>query len=702
MDMKSRGYGGNILHLKLSTLDYEVIPTEKYAQWGGGNGLGTALFWDYCEDKTITDGRDEKNVVVLSTSPLCGTAAPSAGGRCEIVGVACGQYPVSWFSRSNIGGRLSSMMKYAGWDAIMVSGKAPRPVWIEIENSRVVYHDAGDLWGKNAKETQLTLFSRLDKKNAGWGWQPLPGKDDGIGYTTQRPAIVCIAPTGENRSVHATLVHDAGNISGQGGFGAVFGFKNLKAISVIGTGSIKAADPIRLTQARFRVKERYASDTSNPQLYHWGLLGNPHAINAAAAMKNSRRQACAGCLMGCRVRFDTGYGNETKCQNSSWYMHYAQHYTHGDEEKVIDTALRVGDYCNTMGINSYSFETSVRWLEGLWHKGLLGPGKKIHTELDFSMLGSWPFAKALIDAFAYRTDIGALFAEGIVQGAIKAGFEEDWRNGVLDHPYWGIADHGYDSRAEVEWGFGSIMTDRDINSHDFNALYWGATMNALEGVPPLIEADEVVNIIADKLKPYVDGPECMDFSDDNIYSDAVMNLTRWYIHYNRFWKNTALFCDLRWGDLFDTNAPDNIGATADPEVGEQVYWNAVTGDGISFVEGMKKGHRLFVLHNAIWALQGRRKEMVQFADYIYDKKLDHTHYPFFMWTGRDENGTWRYMDLMHRSLDRDRFEEWKSRFYQAEGLDPATGWPTKKTLKALQLDFAIEELETHGKLVKEA
>jgi aldehyde:ferredoxin oxidoreductase len=87
------GYAGKILHLKLSELAYEVIPTEKYREWGGGHGMGAALFWDYCEDKTIRDGRDPKNVCIVAASPFSGTPTPSAGGRCEVVGVGVGFNP---------------------------------------------------------------------------------------------------------------------------------------------------------------------------------------------------------------------------------------------------------------------------------------------------------------------------------------------------------------------------------------------------------------------------------------------------------------------------------------------------------------------------------------------------------------------------------------------------------------------------------
>ena len=248
-------------------------------------------------------------------------------------------------------------------------------------------------------------------------------------------------------------------------------------------------------------------------------------------------------------------------------------------------------------------------------------------------------------------------------------------------------------------GFGSIMGDRDVNSHDFNPIFWKSTIAIAYGMRPRIDAERLVNLVADKLKPYVSGPECLDYSDDNIYSDEVMNLTRWFLHYSRYWKNSALLCDLRWGDLFDTNAPDDVGATGDERVGEQVYWNAITGQNLSFLDGLARGHRIWILDNAIWAMQGRHRDMVQFADYIYDTKMSEGEFfPFFFWTCRDSDGTWSYRDVMHRSLDRDKFEDWKTRFYAAEGCDPKTGRPTRATLEKLGLKKVADELEKNERL----
>ena len=92
------------------------------------------------------------------------------------------------------------------------------------------------------------------------------------GRTTQKPAVLCIGPAGENQTCHACLIHDAGNGAGQGGFGAVWGSKNLKAISVLGTGSIRVADPKALIQARVVTKEKYVSNWDRPDFRSWTRL----------------------------------------------------------------------------------------------------------------------------------------------------------------------------------------------------------------------------------------------------------------------------------------------------------------------------------------------------------------------------------------------------------------------------------------------
>jgi aldehyde:ferredoxin oxidoreductase len=713
--MTYHGYAGKILRLDMTSRKAVAIETAPYRRWGGGHGMGSALFWDFCSDKTITDGRHPANVCCVMTSPLCGTIVPSAGGRCEVVGVGVGQYPVSWFTRSNFGGRFSTMLKYAGWDGIVIEGTADQPVWIDIRNDQVLFHTADDLWGKDTWATQQEIRKLLHiKRGTQAHWQNLDSLPlaDGRSYaekesdrTTQKPAILCIGPAGEYQTPHAALIHDAGNGAGQGGFGAVWGSKNLKAISVIGTGGIKVHDPKTLLRARITTKDKYVVNWQTPDFHAWTRVGNlPKPLIQTAMPTDERRpQACQGCINGCRSRYNIGYGNESACQETFWYGPYVRKIAKNSAEDT-EINLKSADIVQKYGLNSFVLQPGLHWLEHLYEEGILGPGRQIPSELPWQSIGTLDFAEKLIHALSTKTDIGADLAEGWVQAALKWGREEDLHTGALQFSYWGVPEHGYDPRAELEWGYGSLMGDRDTNTHCFNYIFTNVSAAFAFGKPLRIGAEQMVTLHAKKLSPYAkDQPEVLDYSDANMYSEAVAQLVRWQQHYCRFYKNSALFCDLKWPDFVNTNVSNFEGATGSLDAGEQVFWNAVTGDAISFEEGIEIGRRIWNLDNAIWVLQGRHRDMVHFAPYIYKTIYKKGEiFPFFMWTCRDESGNWRYQDLMGRSLDREKFEEWKSIFYRLEGWDSKTGWPTRATLELMEMGYVADVLEAAGKLGEDA
>lgn len=122
--------------------------------------MGSAIFFDLVKDKTI-NGFDPANVITLMTSPMSGTLVPAASGRTEVQGIGVQSYPIGWFTQSNFGGRFSPMLKFAGWDGIVLEGKADRPVWIDVRNDRVKIRDAGRLWGKDTWETQKVIHNTV-------------------------------------------------------------------------------------------------------------------------------------------------------------------------------------------------------------------------------------------------------------------------------------------------------------------------------------------------------------------------------------------------------------------------------------------------------------------------------------------------------------------------------------------------------------
>ena len=210
-------------------------------------------------------------------------------------------------------------------------------------------------------------------------------------------------------------------------------------------------------------------------------------------------------------------------------------------------------------------------------------------------------------------------------------------------------------------------------------------------------------LFAEKVVPFEGDPDMFDFSTENIYSGHMAKLIAWHRHFTRYYKQSMLFCNIRYPDIFNNYTADKKGLT--PE-GELRFIKAVTGKDIDFREGMEIGRRIWNLDNAIWSLQGRHRDMVRFSEYIYTApfagKTSVTgagSMTSFYLTGK-EDGNWEYIPLEGRHLDEVKFENWKTRYYEFEGWDQATGWPKGETLESLGLDNVARELETAGKLGK--
>jgi len=249
--MANGGYTGKVLRLNLTNKTTSTIDTEPYEEYGGGLGMGSAIIWDLLDDKTI-DGFDPKNIVALMPSPLSGTMVPDGGGsRTEVCGIGVFAYPIAWFTRSSFGGRFAGQLKYAGWDGIIVEGKADSPVWVNIVDDQVTFEDATDLWGSGVFETQEDIWRKAVGNGNHGEWQSVSNT-----YSTQRPAVVCIGQAGENCAYMATIEASGGASASRAGPGTVMGSKNLKAIVVRGTKDINVANGSRLVELNEQILSR--------------------------------------------------------------------------------------------------------------------------------------------------------------------------------------------------------------------------------------------------------------------------------------------------------------------------------------------------------------------------------------------------------------------------------------------------------------
>jgi aldehyde:ferredoxin oxidoreductase len=203
----SYGWAGKLLFVDFSSGRIEARDTAPYAaETIGGHNLACRIGWDELPDGV--QAFDPDSILTIITGPLSGTTAPFSG-RTTVSGLSPQGWPHEWFSRSSFGGHWGPTLKYAGFDGLVIRGRAPEPVYLWIDDGRVEIRSAGHLWGLGIFETQQRLMEEH-------------------GRSTR---ILAIGPAGEHRSRIAVISTGTASAAGQGGYGGVMGSKNLKAIN---------------------------------------------------------------------------------------------------------------------------------------------------------------------------------------------------------------------------------------------------------------------------------------------------------------------------------------------------------------------------------------------------------------------------------------------------------------------------------------
>src|SRR5690554_1789414 len=221
--MIMNGYNGRMLFINLTTREVveEVLTEEMVNLYIGGYGIGAKILYDRM--KSGADPLGEENILGFITGLTNATKA-MYGGRFTMVHKS----PVTGgWNDSNSGGYFGPELKKAGFDALFISGKSDKPVYIWINEGRVEILDASEIWGMDTKEV----------------WEALKKKHDEV-----QAKIIAIGPSGERLSLLACPINDGHRAPGRGGGGAVMGSKNLKAILVRGTGEVKINNKERLNE----------------------------------------------------------------------------------------------------------------------------------------------------------------------------------------------------------------------------------------------------------------------------------------------------------------------------------------------------------------------------------------------------------------------------------------------------------------------
>ena len=211
-----KGWTGNILRVNLTNKTHKVETfTEEFAKkWVGGRGFASKILFD--ELKPGIDPLGPENKLVVALGPIAGIPAPNTG---KVV-VAAKSPLTGFYGDGNLGSRVSDQLRKAGYDVLIVEGKADKPVYLNIEDDKVEFLDAAGMWGKGTYHSNEWLYARHGK-NVG---------------------VLNIGQAGENKVLFAVIRSLEGRAGGRPGIGAVMGSKMLKAIVVKGTKQIPQHD----------------------------------------------------------------------------------------------------------------------------------------------------------------------------------------------------------------------------------------------------------------------------------------------------------------------------------------------------------------------------------------------------------------------------------------------------------------------------
>ncbi len=408
------GYAGTILRVDLSnaTIRKEPLSKSLAENFIGGRGFVAKMLYD--EIPSGIGPYDPENMLIAATGPLTGHFLPASGKtHFGTKSPATGGY-----ADSNMGGHFGPQMKYAGYDVLVITGRAISPSYLFINDDTVEIRPATEYWGQGSITTEKNFKNHL-----------------GDDYQ-----VITIGPAGEKRVRYACISHDFGRQAGRTGVGAVMGSKNLKAIAVKGTGSIPVAD---LKKAYAKGKQAYQKVMAKPGFKGWtpeGTAGitnwtnevgvfptrnfqTSHAghyknINGEAILNRLKitDKGCFGCPTPC------GKYGHTQTKLGSAYVEGPEYETialFGGNcvLKTIEEVAYANYLCDELGIDTISAGVVIGWAIECFQKGILSRDD-IGREIDFSDLDSVAY---LLNQIARREGIGDLLAEGVKIAAEKTG-----------------------------------------------------------------------------------------------------------------------------------------------------------------------------------------------------------------------------------------------------------------------------------------
>ena len=545
-----QGWNGVFLKINLTESKSAAEPYDEdlALNFLGGRGFAAKILWDKL--KPGTDPLSPENILIFATGPLTGIGLPNSG---KLV-VAAKSPLTGGYGDGNMGTLAAVYMRKAGYDALVIEGKAQSPVILHVKNQVAEFVDAKNFWGLSSFETEEKL-------------RKIYGSACGI---------VSIGQAGENQVKFATVVSQEGRAGGRPGMGAVMGSKNLKAIVIEGSNDIPLADPKAMRQL---AADGYREVLAKPLYAFWkrqgtmstvewsqennvlptfnykqGVFDKAEGMNGFAMEKiKISNRGCPQCNMTCgNVVLDS-----EKKQSELDYENVVMLGSNiglGDLEE-ISTLNRMAD---EFGFDSISLGNVLGFAMEASEKGLIA--EKVSW-------GDFQAVKALINDIAYRRGLGAVLAEGVrsASAAIGRG-SSDWAMHVK-----GLEISAYDCHAAP--GMALAYGTSSIGAHHKDA--WVITWEIKAGretyderkIDYLIESQRLRGGVFEALTvcrfpwnslgldlgwylKYLHAATGQEYSMEmlNLIGDRILNLVRafWIREYNENWTRDLDVPPMRW------------------------------------------------------------------------------------------------------------------------------------------------------------
>lgn len=498
MQYSGRGYMGKYLRVDLTTSAFSEVELESgfVRNFIGGTGFGAKILYD--ELSKDTDPLSPENKLVIATGPSTGTGYP-ASGRFSVMAKS----PLTGiWGEANSGGFFGPEFKQTGYDMLVISGRAPKPSYIAIDDGKVEIRSAEHLWGKTITPTTEMILEE-------WG-------DPNV-------RVACIGPSGEQKVRFAAIMNDFHRAAGRTGMGAVMGSKNLKAIAVRGTKDIEIKDPDEFREAMDRAIELLHTGQNGEFSETLGKYGTPSLVSSIneigrfptrnhltgfferaedldefKLLKEYRthRGSCFGCSLQCKylAKPRSKFKDSISGPEYETIMAFGSNCLNAD----MDSVVHANYLCNEYGLDTISTGCVVAFVLECYQNSLLP--FEITEDLDLT----WGNDQAIVDLtlkIAKREGaLGNLLAEGTKIASERIG-------GLAQHfaiHVKGLEVSGQDPRAQY-----SVAITHGTNVRGADHL---RSLSCLEelGFPDIAverfgkeKADEIMTLTSPKYKAEV-------------------------------------------------------------------------------------------------------------------------------------------------------------------------------------------------------